>query len=149
MKQTSIVVLAAATLLSVIGIATPAVSQSSDKYKKQIAEYSKQLDTLKKRDEWGVSKEDRSRARDWLESARERLARGDTKTAGWLLKRTEDILDLIQITVQAKQLEADADEQKKKYHDLKENRVPELESEVEKLRQQKEKLQSELQSVQN
>jgi uncharacterized protein YlxW (UPF0749 family) len=147
LMRRSIIALSAAVLLAVVGVASPAVGQSSDKYKKQLEEYSKQLDTLKEKDKWGVSKEDRSRARDWLESASERLAKGDNQTAGWLLQRTEDALDLIQVTVQAKQLEASADEQKKKYHQLKESRVPELKKEVEQLRQQKKELKSELQSL--
>lgn len=146
--RTSTIVLAAAALVAGIGVATPAIGQSSNKHKKQIEEYSQQLDALADKDEWDISKEDRSRARQWLEAARERLAKGDTQTAGWLLERTEDALDLIQITVQAKQLEAEADEQEKKYHQMKEERVPKLKSEVEELRQQKQELKQELNSIQ-
>ncbi|MFB6376169.1 MAG: hypothetical protein ABEN55_24305 [Bradymonadaceae bacterium] len=146
--RTSMIALAAACVVAVVGVASPAVGQSGDKYKKQVKEYSQQLDALSDQDQWGVSKEDRSRARKWLKAARERLARGDAKSAEWLLTRTDEMIELIQFTVQTKQLEADADEQEKTYHKMKEERVPELESEVEQLRQQKEKLQQELNSLQ-
>jgi len=142
------IALAVAGLVSVIGVATPAVGQSSDKQNKQIEEYSQQLDRLAETDEWDVSEEDRSRARQWLDDARERVARGDTQTAEWLLQRTDELIELIQITVQTKKLQAEADEQEEKYHQLEEQRVPELKSELEELKKQKKKLNQDLQSLQ-
>ena len=139
--------LSVATLVAAFGVVSPAAGQSAKKYKQQVAEYSKQLDTLAEKDEWGVSKEDRARARQWLEDARERLAKGDSDTAGWLVKQVGEAIDLIHAVIRVKELEAMADEQEETYHRLKEERAPKLKSEIEELRKQKQKLESELQSL--
>ena len=142
-KLSSVGVFAAAFVL-LLGAVSPVFGQAKKRYKEQIKEYSKQLDGLKKRDEWGASKEDRTRARQWLAEAKELLAQGDTDTAGWLVTRTSDAIDLISALVRAKEIEAMADDQEKTYHQIKEERIPELEADIEKLQERKRKLKNEL-----
>ncbi len=127
-----------------VGMSAPASAQSAKQHKKQIEEYSTQLDALAEKDEWGVSEEDRKRARQWLENAKELLAQGNAETAGWLVTQTGEAIDLIRATVRVRELEAMADEQEETYHKLKEERIPKLESEIEELKGQKKELQSEL-----
>ena len=124
-----------------------AFAQASKRYKEQIQEYAKQLEKLKKQDEWDVSKADRQRARQRLKDAKELLAQGDVDTASWLVKQVGESLDLITAMVTAKKIEAMADDQEKTYHTMKEKRIPKLESEIEELQNQKAKLQKKLRQL--
>ena len=134
--------------LSLVGLAGTAFGQASKRYKKQIQEYSKQLDQLKKQDEWGVSQKDRQRARQWLSDAKELLAQGDTDTASWLIKQVGESIDLVAVLVEAKRIEAMADDQQETYHNMKKKRIPKLESKVQELKDQKADLKEKLRQMQ-
>lgn len=138
---------AALAALVLVALAGPAFSQSKKKYKKQISEYAKQLDKLAKQDEWGVSEEDRKRARQWIADAKELLAQGNVETAGWLVTQVGEAIDLIQALVQAKRLEDLADEQRKTYEEKKDEEIPKLKEEIEDLREQKKKLKAEIEKL--
>ncbi len=147
LQRLLIVGLASAVVAGAMGAPSSASAESSEKYKKQIKEYSSQLDALAEKDEWGASKEDRKRARQWLDNARELLAQGNTETVARLVTQTADMIELIRASVRVRELEAMADEQEETYHKMKEERVPKLESEVEELKSQKEKLEKELEEL--
>ncbi len=147
LQRLLIVGLASAVVTVATGVPSPASAESSEKYKKQIKEYSSQLGALAEKDEWGTSKEDRERARQWLDNARELLAQGNNETVARLVTQTADMIELIRASVRVRELEAMADDQEEVYHKMKEKRVPKLESEVEELRSQKEKLEEELEEL--
>lgn len=147
LQRLLIVGLASAVVAVATGVPSPVSAESIKKYKQQINEYSSQLDALAEKDEWGISKEDRERARQWLDNARELLAQGNNETVARLVTQTADMIELIRASVRVRELEAMADDQEETYHKMKEERVPKLESEVEELKSQKEKLEEELEGL--
>lgn len=135
-------------VLGLLVTAGPAFAQSKQKYKKQINEYSKQLDTLAEQDEWGVSEQDRKRTRQWIAEAEDLLAKGNVEVGGWLVKQVGDSVDLVQALVHTKRLEAMADEQQETFENLKSKKIPGLKSEIEELREEKSELKQKLRDLQ-
>lgn len=146
-KRVTVLISSVLVLLAVAGLVSPVFGQAAKKYKEQIKQYSKQLDKLSEKDEWKVSEKDRQLTRQWLKDARKLIAQGDADTAGWLLEQVDDSMALIQALIRAKEIEAMADDQEKTYHEMKEERVPKLEAEIEELRSRKQKLRNELKSL--
>jgi hypothetical protein len=123
--------------------------QDRARFKKQMTSYDKQLDQLAEKDEWGISKEVRKRARQWLDDAEVLLARGDAETANLVLQQVGDSVDLIQALITRKKLDVSAEEQEKTYYERKKETIPQIEEEIEQLRSRKQELEQKIETLQS
>lgn len=145
--RNSLLVIAIGASLALLGTSTPVDAKSDRDLSQQVDHFEQMLDELAKRDERGTSSKDRKRAREALKKARELLAQGSSATASWLLKRVQNRIELIRKLVKIGERRTVAERHNEKYKRLKEQMLPEIESDIEELRKKKEKLQKRLEEL--
>ncbi len=127
-----------------LGSISSAFAGPTERYKQQAEQFQKMLDQAASNNGAEAAQKDIDQARKWLEDANVLLAKGDDEAASNLLRRVKFCVELVNHMVSAGNIQHAADEQEAAYYGAKDDRIPELEAEVEELKERKKELQSQL-----
>jgi len=136
------VALTAAFALAAGLIAQPVLAQN--KYRKQLEELRSQVENLESHEQAEAVSDDLKRANQTLEDAEVLLAEGKVNEASWRLKRSEELIVLIEQRLELASLKAKEKQREKMLQRYKEETIPTLETNIKDLKNQKEELQQKL-----
>lgn len=132
----------AAVALAAGLIAQPVLAQN--KYRKQLEELRSQVDNLESHEQADAVSDDLERANQTLEDAEVLLAEGKVNEASWRLKRSEELIVLIEQRLELASLRAKEKQRETMLQRYKEETIPTLETNIKDLKKQKEELQQKL-----
>lgn len=132
----------AAVALAAGLIAQPVLAQN--KYRKQLKELRSQVDNLESHEQADAVSDDLERANQTLEDAEVLLAEGKVNEASWRLKRSEELIVLIEQRLELASLRAKEKQRETMLQRYKEETIPTLETNIKDLKKQKEELQQKL-----
>lgn len=132
----------AAVALAAGLIAQPVLAQN--KYREQLEELRSQVDNLESHEQADAVSDDLERANQTLEDAEVLLAEGKVNEASWRLKRSEELIVLIEQRLELASLRAKEKQRETMLQRYKEETIPTLETNIKDLKKQKEELQQKL-----
>ncbi len=123
-------------------VAQPVLAQN--KYRKQLKELRSQVENLESHEQADAVSDDLERANQTLEDAEVLLAEGKVNKASWRLKRSEELIVLIEQRLDLAGLRAKQKQRQEMLQRYKEETIPTLETNIEDLKKQKQDLRQKL-----